>query len=64
VFELALAVFESCTNALRDDPCCPITFSGSREVVCIGLSASVIVPGIVLRLAVLEYVEYLGFYLL
>jgi hypothetical protein len=31
------------TNCLRDDPCCPITVAGSREVVRIGQFASGIV---------------------
>jgi hypothetical protein len=44
---------------LTDDPCCPITVARSREVVGIGRSALGIVSGIVLRLAVLESVEYL-----
>jgi hypothetical protein len=52
-------LFSLCTNCLRDDPCCPLTVAGLREVVCIGRSASGIVSGIVLRLTVLDSVEYL-----
>jgi hypothetical protein len=46
-----------CTNCLRDDPCCPITVAGSIEVVRIGHSASGIVKGRVLALAVFEPVS-------
>jgi hypothetical protein len=45
------------TNCLPDDPCCPFTVAGSREVVRIGQSASGVVYGRVLALAVVKSVS-------